>query len=172
VAKTSPAEQPPIPQKLTSEGITIHWEEPGQKGGVERVMDVRAQSGDLEQLSQSGTLRNATGTAYREDKPRATFDAPVVNAAKDRKTVTATGGVTVHSVDPSGMTVRADHAIWHVEQNQVVAEGNVNFEYRKPGVPGLTAWGGPFPKMTFDTKMQKLEYHENDHIPTREGRAR
>jgi hypothetical protein len=146
-----------LPVGVDSKGITVTWQERAGATGVRRVMDLRAETGKLEKDSQSGTLNRASGVFYRESKPKASFTAPVVVAAQDQKSVTASGGVTISSIDPPGVTVKADRMYWKVEANKIVADGNIRFVYQPSGHTKPLGWGGPFPRAVMNTELQRLQ---------------
>jgi hypothetical protein len=160
-----PGSQPPqpaaksdsLPAGVNSKGITVTWQEREGKTGVRRLMDLQAATGKLEKDAQSGTLNRASGVLYKDNKPKVRFSAPVVVAAQDQKSVTATGRVRITSIDPTGVTIEADRVFWKVEQNKIIAEGNIQFTYQPAGQVKPVGWGGPFPRVVMDTELQRLQ---------------
>lgn len=134
----------------------MRWSEKAPEGGLRRVMDVKAESGTLDAEQESGRMNRASGLLYRENRPRARFIAPVVEAARNRGLVTARGGVTVYSIDPPGGKLTADRITWYARQDKIVAMGNVSIEYRPPNAPAPTAWGGPYPRATLHTERWRF----------------
>ncbi len=151
-----PAPAPERPHAVNTRGLSGRWQERTEKGGIRRVMDVHAETGRLDAQTQSGTLYKANGLLYHDDRARARFEAPVVEARKDHSVVIARGGVRVVSIDPPGVTLTAERVTWQVDKDLIVAEGSVSFEQRPPGSARPTAWGGPFPHVTANTELQRL----------------
>jgi len=147
------------PQEIAGQGIALSWIEKTPQGGVRRVMDIKAESGILNAEQESGVLNRASGLLYRDNRVRASFISPIVEAAREKDTVTARGGVTVHSVDPPGGKLTADRVVWYAKQDKIVATGKVYVEYRPQNADRPFAWGGPYPRVTFDTQLSKI------HIP-------
>jgi hypothetical protein len=157
--KQKPAPADPGPKVLNSQGITINWLERSPTGQAQRVMDLSAESGTITRGTQSGVLNAAQGVLYQKDVAKAGFQAPKVKASEDRLTVLASGRVKAWSLDPKGVTVTADHVTWNIKKNQVIAEGNVVFEYWPEGAEKPLASGGPVPRITIDTELKKF------HVP-------
>jgi hypothetical protein len=147
-----------LPGRVRTRGIIILWRESTPSGGLRRVMEVQAETGTVDAETQSGTFNRARGVLYRDDKPRARYEAPVVEAAQDRSVVIARGGVTMRSIEPPGVTLTAGRITWHIAQNVIVAEGHVRVVYQPPGAPRPTAVGGA-DRMTINTELQKF------HVP-------
>lgn len=159
--KNPPPSQPSttLPVTVNTRGITINWRQKTPKGKLERVLDLQAENGALERDTQTGKMNKANGTLYRNNEARARFVAPTVYASKDRKSVTASGGVKITSLAPTGTSITADKVTWRIPENKIIAEGHVSFEYRSPESGEMIASGGPFPHVTIDTELQRL------HVP-------
>src|ERR1044071_4680819 len=84
---------PELPAAVNTQGIRINWRVKQKDKQLWRVLDLNAVSGKIDAQNQSGTMSSATGTLYRQDRARATFEAPTVKASNDQKMVVATGGV-------------------------------------------------------------------------------
>jgi hypothetical protein len=147
------------PVKLNSQGITVNWLERLPNGGVRRIMDIHAVSGELIRGSQSGLMNTADGVLYKDNVPKARFEAPTVHAYEDKKIVVAEGGVKAMSIQPVGITVTADKVTWYFARDLVVAEGNVYIQYQPVGTPKPVDWGGPVDRLTINTELKKF------HIP-------
>lgn len=148
--------QEELPRELVSRGISLVWREEQPQNRMQRILEMKAETGSLNAETQSGQMQKATGIFYRDDKPRARFVAPRVEAIRQESKMIATGGVTIYSIEPKGITVRADEVVWSYADNRIVARGNVRFEEKPPGAAAPTSEGGPFPQVTIDTQMQRL----------------
>lgn len=146
---------PEIPAAVNTQGIRINWRVKQKNGQLWRVLDLNASNGRIDAQTQSGTMATTTGTLYRENRPRAAFVAPKVEAARDQKTVVATGGVKVRSLDPEGILVTADKATWIIEKNVIVAEGHVYMEQRDPKTNRLIAHGTAA-HLTINTELREF----------------
>lgn len=140
---------------MNTQGISINWRVKQKNGQLWSVLDLKAANGKIDAQTQSGTMSNASGTLYRANRPRAAFEAPTVEAAKDQKTVVATGGVTVRSLNPKGILVTADRATWIIEKNVIIAEGHVYMEQRDPKSGRKIAWGRA-DHLTINTELQQF----------------
>ncbi|MEP6755884.1 MAG: hypothetical protein ABJA67_10310 [Chthonomonadales bacterium] len=148
-----------VPPTILSKGITVNWFEKQKNGTLRHLMDIEAETGTLISGKQSGVLRNAHGILYKEGKPAARFESPLVNAEEEKKIVRATGGVVAHSIDPPGVTVWADKVTWNIQGDKVVARENVRFTYLRKGDTAPYAEGGPMDQCTIDTTLKRF------HIP-------
>lgn len=146
---------PELPAAVNTQGIRINWRVKQKDHQLWRVLDLNAVNGKIDAQTQSGTMSTATGTLYRQDRARAVFEAPTVHASNDQKTVVATGGVKVRSVDPPGILVTADRATWFIEKNVIVAEGNVYMEQRDPKTARKIAWGKAA-HLTINTELREF----------------
>lgn len=154
--QTKPPRQevkPPDETHAAGRGITVIWQEPTKSGGIRKILEVNAETGELDAVTQSGALKDATGRFYREGKPRAKFAAPQVLASEDKRTVTARGGVVVNSIDPPGVALKADQITWYANQNQIVARGNVRMSHTPKGSSQPIAYGN-VPQATANTELQ------------------
>jgi hypothetical protein len=145
--------KPPDETHAAGRGITVTWQDQTDSGTIIKVLEVNAETGTLDAVTQSGALKAATGRFYRNGRPRAKFAAPEVLASKDKLTVLAKGGVTVNSIDPSGMALSADQITWYARRNQIVARGNVRMSHTPKGAPQPIATGN-VPQATANTELQ------------------
>jgi lipopolysaccharide assembly outer membrane protein LptD (OstA) len=154
-----PAQQKPsaaeLPAAVNTQGIRINWRAQQKNGQLWSVLDLNAANGKIDAQSQSGTMSKTSGTLYRENHPRATFEAPTVKASNDQKTVVATGGVKMRSLEPKGILLTADRATWIIEKNKVIAEGHVYLEQRDPKSNAILAWGRA-EHLTINTDLQRF----------------
>ncbi|MCX6361935.1 MAG: hypothetical protein NT029_19200, partial [Armatimonadetes bacterium] len=86
---------PTLPQFVTSSGIEVRWQEQDKGGRLQPILEVQAETGDLNAQTQSGRLLKTRGRFFNQGKPAARFLAPAVDAKKDRHEVLASGGVTL-----------------------------------------------------------------------------
>lgn len=150
------ADGEPLPNEVQSRRMFVRWQERSPKGTLQPLLEVRAAKGVVDARTQSGTLNQASGMFYKDGKLAATFAAPRVDAIRGNGTVVASGTVVVRSVSPPGVTVRAARVTWTADLSRITAEGDVEFEQRKPGVARPIAWGGKFSRVTADTELQKI----------------
>jgi hypothetical protein len=155
-ASTPQAPPQPLPKGVEGQGISVNWLENMPNGAVQHVLDIKAESGTATTGTRSGKFNEAKGFFYQNGRRVLRFEAPVVNAAEEKKTVVASGRVKALSLEPAGVTVEADRVTWLIPQNKVVAEGNVTLRYQRPGDPVPIAWGGPVPRLTIDTELKKF----------------
>ena len=151
----SPDVKPPEQTHAAGSGITITWQEKTDSGGIRRVLEVNAETGALDAVTQSGALKQASGVFYREGKPRARFTAPAVLATRDKQTVVARGGVTVNSIDPPGVRLSSDQITWYTQRHQIVARGNVKLSHTPKGASEPIAYGN-VPQASANTEMQVI----------------
>ena len=140
---------------VVGEGISVVWQEKLPGGGVKRVVEAHAVTGRLNAKTRASLLNQASGTLYKENVARAHFKAPVVKGDEAKHIVEATGGVTVTSIEPTGVTVTSDRLIWYANEDKIIAEGEVKFQKTRPGETSLWAWGGPFDRVTFNTTLNQ-----------------
>ena len=145
----------PEEQHAAGTGITIKWQEKTESGGIRIVLDVKAETGALDAVTQSGALKQAAGRFFRAGKPRARFTAPEVVATRDKQIVVARGGVTVNSIDPPGVALRAEQITWYAERHQIVARGGVKLSHTPKGAAGPVAYGN-VPQATANTELQVI----------------
>jgi len=145
-----------LPERVEARRPRIWWQQARPNGDLWRQMDVEADRGTVDPDAESGTLHNARGTLYSRNVPRARFEAPVVVARKDRRTVIAPAGARITSIAPPGISVVADRVTWRASLSRIVAEGNVRFVHQPPGAPRPVAWGGPFDRVTVNTDLERL----------------
>ncbi len=144
------------PTIVTARGFTGRWMEKTTGGHVRKVMEVHSAQGALDSQTNSGTLYDVDGTIYRDGAAKAKFTAPKVIADRDTEALQASGGVTMHSLDPPGAVIRCNTMNWHAQNHTVVAEGAVQIDYtpRQAQTPSIS--GGPFDHVTIDTGLQNL----------------
>jgi hypothetical protein len=145
--------QAPEQQQAAGSGISISWKEPVKGGGIRKVLDVKAETGSLDAITESGALSDASGIFYRGGKPRARFAAPEVVASRDKQTVVARGGVTVNSIDPPGVAMKADQITWYAQRHQIIARGSVRLSHTPKGASQPIAYGS-VPQATANTELR------------------
>jgi hypothetical protein len=143
----------PERQQAAGSGISISWQEKSAGGGIRKVLDVNAETGSLDAITESGALKDASGVFYRDGKARAKFAAPEVVASRDKQMVVARGGVTVNSVDPPGVALKADQVTWYAQRHQIIARGSVRLSHTPKGASDPIAYGN-VPQATANTQLQ------------------
>lgn len=152
----APQDAPPPKRTVAATNVVIAWQEPGPDGRVRPLLNLEADEGTLEQDKQSGAFERARGRVYRDGALMARITAPHVVASMPDRIVKARGGVTVTSERPPGLTVRADRIDWLLNENRVIALGNVRFVQRDAETGQALADGGVFGRVTLDTERQRL----------------
>jgi hypothetical protein len=147
---------PTLPQFVTSSGIEVRWQEQGKGGRLQPILEVQAETGDLNAQTQSGRLMKTRGRFFNQGKPAARFQAPEVDANQDRHEVLARGGVTLTSIEPAGLTVTARNVVWNTLSGTILLRGDVRFAYVEPGGTVVTAAGGPFDRITMNAEMRRV----------------
>jgi len=140
-AKVEAEAEPKV--KVTATKVTLRWED----GGKPRLTAV-ATKGVINALKGTGELKRATATLYRNGKPAAVVDAPVVRADRASGTVWATGGVTVRSA-VRNTVVHSSEIEWLANQHKIVATGGVTVDSE---VGQLSA-----ESLVADTELRTLE---------------
>ena len=154
--KGSKKSPPSLPQYVASSGIDVRWQEQLKDGRLVPILEVHAETGDLNAQSQSGRLMKTRGRFYSKGKAIARFQAPEVDARRDRREVVARGGVTLWSINPPGLIVKARRVTWSTVSGTIVMRDEVRFVYAEPGAVAATASGGPFGQVTLNSAMRRL----------------
>ena len=147
--------KPPDEQHAAGSGINILWKERTDSGGVQTVLEMKAETGAIDAVAQSGALKDAAGRFFRGGKARAKFSAPEVIASRDKQTVLARGRVTVNSIDPPGVSLTANQITWYAERHQIVASGSVHISHTPKGASAPIAYG-TVPQATANTELQVI----------------
>ncbi len=116
-----PAEEKPEGPKLeiTQSGVTLSWV---QKGGSQ--MTASAKSADFNEVTQSGNLRDFSAKLYENGKLAASISAAKATVDTAKRTVIASGGVTLKSVERD-TTVKAGWIKWNANTRKIVGNGGV-----------------------------------------------
>lgn len=121
--KTSPFSKIKPPQiMVTQRGVTIRWD---AKDGTQ--MTATAKSGDYNQVTQVGTLLDFSGKLYENGKLTASVSAPMATIDAAKRTVIATGGVTLRSLERQTV-VKSSWIKWYANQHRIVGDGGVHME--------------------------------------------
>lgn len=106
-----------------------------------------------------GTMTQVQARLYHLGKPAATLAAPRTEGNQVNKalSLTASGGVVIHSLTQPGTTLTADQVVWHANTNQIVATGHVVY---RDGKTGAILTG---PVLTGDTKLQAFSFKSGVH---------
>jgi hypothetical protein len=157
-AKPATASSPNnLPKAALGQEIRVRWQRKVPPRGIERVMEIAAKSGTLDATQESGLLNEARGVFYRENRARARFTAPTVQAVREENRVIARDGVVVHSIDPPGGTLTAHRLTWRADKQEIVAEGDVYIQFQPKDASQPSAKGGPWRRVTFDTELVKFK---------------
>lgn len=116
--------KPSIPHEgpklqMTQQGVTLSWIE----NGVVR-MSAKAREGQINEVTKVGQLLDFSAKMFEDGKLTTTMSAPKVVADTEKRVVTATGGVTLKSLDRK-TTVKAQWMKWYSRQHKVVGDGGV-----------------------------------------------
>ena len=108
--------------ELSQRGVTLNWVEKG----VLR-MSATASKGQISEITKVGMLFNFSAKLYDNGKLTTTMTAPKVIADTTNRIVTATGGVTLKSLDRKTV-VKAKWMKWYEKKQKVVGNGGVDIK--------------------------------------------
>lgn len=116
-----PVEEKPEGPKLeiTQSGVTLSWVE---KGGSQ--MTASAKSADFNEVTQAGNLLDFSAKLYENGKLAASVKAAKATVDTAKRTVIASGGVTLKSVERD-TTVKAGWIKWNAKTRKIVGNGGV-----------------------------------------------
>ena len=126
---TKPAQQAapkafdnPEPPKLTisQQGVNMRWVEQGQLR-----MSAKAREVQGDEISKTATLLDFSAQLYENGKLTASIKAPKAVVDTVGRVVTATGGVTLKSMERKTV-VNASWMKWFSKEHRVVGNGGVN----------------------------------------------
>lgn len=105
--------------EIIQRGVNLRWD---SKDGTQMTATVR--SGDLNTITQVGTVLDFSAKLYENGKLTATVSAPraIVDTAK--RTIMATGGVTMRSLERE-TTVKSSWMKWNANTHKIVGNGGV-----------------------------------------------
>ena len=121
-AAKQPAPKPPdtTPEiKFIQTGITLKWTEKGKTR-----MSAKARQLEGNEVTQTGVLLDFSAELYENGKLTTTMTAPKVVADNAKRTVLATGGVVIKSLDRSTI-VKSGWAKWFSREQKIVGNGGV-----------------------------------------------
>jgi LPS export ABC transporter protein LptC len=147
----SPTPLPQFQGKAKGLNITL-FDDRGQK-----IAEVSGESAGLDPQGKTQTVSLNKGKAvlFKDGKPASTLSANRITANDATRTVQASGGVVVRSLEQAGApTARADKVNWEHDKDRIQGEGNVR-------VTAETTLDIPAASFTGDTKLQKLEIQGN-----------
>jgi hypothetical protein len=126
--KTAPTPKPPEDTgpklKFTQEEVTLEWIE---KGTLK--MSATARDGQINQVTRIGQLKGFSAKMYENGKLTTTMSAPNVIADTAKRTVTATGGVVLKSMDRN-TTVECEWMTWYAKRQKVIGNGGVRIRVK------------------------------------------
>lgn len=108
--------------QFSQQGVTFSWVENGKvrmSASAKEVMGGEA--------TKIGQLTNFSGKLYENGKLVATMTAPKVVADTTKRIVTATGGVTLKSLERN-TTVKSQWMKWYAKEQKVVGDGGVKID--------------------------------------------
>lgn len=117
-AVSKPADEGPV-IVMTQKGVTLNWKEKGQIR-----MSAKARAAEADEVTKTGTLLDFSANLYENGKLTATISAPKAVADTVNRVVTATGGVTLKSVERQTV-VNAQWVKWYSRQQKVIGNGGV-----------------------------------------------
>lgn len=110
----------PVPQFIVdTRGVTLNW---SAKEGTQ--MTANAKSASFNEVTQSGTLLDFSAKLYENGKLTAAVSAPLAEADTKKRTVTASGGVTLKSFERKTV-VTAKWIRWYANTHKLVGNGGV-----------------------------------------------
>jgi len=124
-AKAKPAGQPAQAQDTAPDlqaivkGITLRWIEKGRTS-----MNAKARRFEGNEVTRKGVLLDFSAQLYENGKLTTTMTAPKVVADTANRTITATGGVTLKSLD-RGTVVKSQWIKWFSREDKIVGNGGV-----------------------------------------------
>lgn len=108
--------------EFSQKGITLKWVENGQLR-----MSATAKELKGDEVTKTGTLLDFSAKLYENGKLTASMHAPKAFVDTANRVVTATGGVTLESVERE-TKVKSDWVKWYAKQQKVVGNGGVRID--------------------------------------------
>ncbi|MHB9035634.1 MAG: LPS export ABC transporter periplasmic protein LptC [Armatimonadota bacterium] len=108
--------------EFKQQGVTLNWMEKGQVRMSAVATEVKGS-----EVTRVGELTDFSGKLYENGKLVATVVAPKAVADTVNRIVTATGGVTLKSMERN-TTVKAQWMKWYAKDQKVVGDGGVKIE--------------------------------------------
>lgn len=105
--------------EITQSGVTLRWAE---KNGSQ--MTASAKSADFNEVTQVGSLLDFSAQLYENGKLTAGVSAPKATVDTDKRTVIASGGVTLKSLERSTV-IKAGWIKWDANTRKVMGNGGV-----------------------------------------------
>ena len=125
-AEGKPAGQPAPPKQDTvpdlraiGKSVTLRWIEKGKTS-----MNAKARRFEGNEVTRTGILLDFSAELYENGKLTTTMTAPKVIADEANRTLTATGGVTLESLD-RGTVVKSEWIRWFSRDDRIVGNGGV-----------------------------------------------
>ena len=128
--------------EVSQRGVTLNWVEKG----VLR-MSATASKGQISEITKVGILFNFSAKLYDNGRLTTTMTAPKVIADTTNRIVTATGGVTLKSLDRKTV-VKAKWMKWYEKKQKVVGNGGVDIK--------SDAWNVQSAAFIADTALKNL----------------
>ena len=116
--------------EFTQHGVTLRWSE---KNGTQ--MTASAKSASFNEVTQVGTLLDFSAKLYENGKLTAAISAPRATADTAKRTILASGGVTLKSLERQTV-VNAAWIKWNANTRKVVGNGGVRIKSTSGTVDG------------------------------------
>lgn len=115
---------------ITQRGVTLRWSE---KNGTQ--MTASAKSASFNEVTQTGTLLDFSAKLYENGKLTAAMSAPRATADTAKRTIIASGGVTLKSLERQTV-VNAAWMKWNAGTHKLVGDGGVRIKSTSGTVDG------------------------------------
>lgn len=117
-AEASPADDTPKLQ-LSQKGVTLSWVEKGQVR-----MKASGRESKYDDMAKVASMLDLNAQLYQDGKLSASMKAPKAIANTTTRIVTATGGVTLKSMERNTI-VKAAWMKWYAKEQKVIGDGGV-----------------------------------------------
>lgn len=118
-------ESPPDPGpmiEIEQDSITLKWIDNGKVR-----MSATAREGKVDERTKTSVLSGFVAELYEDGKLTSTLAAPKVVADAASRVLTATGGVTVKSVERKTV-IKADWIKWYARHQKIIGNGGVTIK--------------------------------------------
>ncbi len=132
LAAAPPKKSADSPVGMRGQEVEITQPDPKHPGHLEWHLWAKSLAGQSVGNEIQGQLVTVTARLYQKGVPAATLLAPL--AKGDVKKITATGGVTIKSLQQPGTILRADNMVWLVTLDKIIATGHVYYHDGKSGL--------------------------------------
>ena len=150
--KHAPAKDAPPNIGVVSTGFSFTLPDPKRPGRLLYELKAASATGQSAADGFHGTLTTVWAKLFQNGAANAILTAPraVGGSASKSTVITATGGVSIHSLTQTGTILTADTVVWYATLNKMVATGHV---YYHNGQNGATMTG---PRAIGDSRLKTL----------------